>query len=327
MSSTIDFVIAALVTLASSTLLVTRLERVGQRLGLTQAMLGLVTALAANAPEITSAITALARGQREIGVSVVLGSNVFNLAALLGLGTIVAKKIDLHRRVLLIVGGVSTSVAVVSLGAVTKTLPIWLSLALMLTVFVPYVVLAARPDALGLLRVTNRVRSFLNETIQEEESEIAGAIHPKRGDGRDVSLAAVALVVVVLSSIVMEHSATSMGVRLGWSSIIIGGVVIAGVTSLPNAVAAVYFASRGQGAVLLSEALNSNNLNAIIGFMIPAAVVGLHSANSPALTVAYFYLGLTVGSLTLAYAGRGLRRWSGGVIIATYAVFVIVLAH
>ena len=91
------FVLAATVTLSFSVLLVTRLERVGARLGFTSAILGLVTALAANAPEMTSAITALARGQNEVGVGVVLGSNVFNLAALLGLGSLVAGRIDLHR--------------------------------------------------------------------------------------------------------------------------------------------------------------------------------------------------------------------------------------
>ena len=86
MSSGIEFVVAALATWASSAVLVTRRERVGARLHFTEAILGLTAALAANAPEITSAVTALVKGQHDIGVGVVLGSNVFNLAALLGLG-------------------------------------------------------------------------------------------------------------------------------------------------------------------------------------------------------------------------------------------------
>ena len=51
------------VSLAASWLLVSRLERLGERAGLSEAWLGLVAALAADAPEITSAVTALARGQ------------------------------------------------------------------------------------------------------------------------------------------------------------------------------------------------------------------------------------------------------------------------
>ena len=78
------FALAACVSLATSWLLVSRLERVGERLGLSEALLGMVAALAADAPEITSAITALVNHQQRIGAGVVIGSNVFNLAGLLG---------------------------------------------------------------------------------------------------------------------------------------------------------------------------------------------------------------------------------------------------
>src|SRR5215831_8086431 len=96
------FVAGAAVSLSTSYVLVTRLERIGERLGLSEALLGVVAALAADAPEITSA---LAAHQSKIGAGVIIGSNVFNLAALLGLGAVVAGGIALHRRVVLL-GGV-----------------------------------------------------------------------------------------------------------------------------------------------------------------------------------------------------------------------------
>ena len=325
MSATIGFVLAACVTLVSSLLLVTRLERLGARLGFTQAILGLVTALAANAPEITSAVTAMSRGQREVGIGVVLGSNVFNLAALLGLGALVGPRIELHRRVILLVGGVSVWIALASLATVTGTFSLTSSLVLALVVFLTYVTLSAWPHAPRRMSISKGPRSWIRETLREEESEIASAIHPSRGDWRDAVIALFALGVVVVASIVMEHTATTLGGRLGWSNILIGGVVLAGVTSLPNAVAAVYFARRGMGAALLSEALNSNNLNAIVGFMIPAAIIGVHSGGVADLKVAYFYVGLTLVSLALAYSARGLTRTSGALIVAGYVAFVVVL--
>ena len=84
------FFLGAAISLATSYLLVTRLERIGDRLGLSEALLGMVAALAADAPEITSAVTALAAHQEKVGAGVIIGSNVFNLAALLGLGALVA---------------------------------------------------------------------------------------------------------------------------------------------------------------------------------------------------------------------------------------------
>src|SRR5580693_7501614 len=101
---TLAFVAGVAVSLAASWLLVSRLERLADRAGFSEAWLGLVAALAADAPEITSAVTALARGQASVGAGVVIGSNVFNLAALLGLAAVVAGRIRFHRRVVLLGG-------------------------------------------------------------------------------------------------------------------------------------------------------------------------------------------------------------------------------
>lgn len=46
--------LAAAVSLSTSWLLVSRLERIGARVGLSEALLGMVAALAADAPEITA---------------------------------------------------------------------------------------------------------------------------------------------------------------------------------------------------------------------------------------------------------------------------------
>ena len=108
--SVVAFVGGAIVSLATSWVLVSRLERVGERLGLSEALLGMVAALAADAPEVTASITALVHHQSTVGAGVVLGSNVFDLAALLGLGAVVAGNIRLHRKVVFFSGTVAMAV-------------------------------------------------------------------------------------------------------------------------------------------------------------------------------------------------------------------------
>ena len=129
------FVVGVLVSLGASFALVTRLERLGQRLGAPEAMLGLAIALAADSPEISTAIVALARGQNDVGVGVVLGSNIFNLAALLGLSAVVAGHIVVHRKVVLFEGlvaiGVASVAVVVIAGLATPILGLALALALL----------------------------------------------------------------------------------------------------------------------------------------------------------------------------------------------------
>jgi Ca2+/Na+ antiporter len=81
-----------------------------------------------------------------------------------------------------------------------------------------------------------------------------------------------ALIVVLAASTVMERIAATLGTRFAIPEIITGGLVLAAVTSLPNAVAAVFLARRGQAAATLSEALNSNTLNVLAGLLYAYAV-------------------------------------------------------
>ena len=148
------FCAGVVVSLAASWLLVSRLERLGERAGFSEAWLGLVAALAADAPEITSAVTALSRGQASVGAGVVLGSNVFNLAALLGLAAVVAGWIGFHRRVVVLAGVPAVWVAVVCLLTVAAVVDPAAGLALTAVVLVPYVaVLGMRRARMERLRL------------------------------------------------------------------------------------------------------------------------------------------------------------------------------
>jgi cation:H+ antiporter len=139
------FFLAATLSLATSWLLVSRLERVGARLGLTEALLGMLAALAADAPEITSAVSAMLGGHTKIGAGVVLGSNVFNLAALLGLGALIAGRIALHRRVILVESVVALGIGAVCLLVVLGVLAPPAGLVLALVLLLPYLLLLGVP--------------------------------------------------------------------------------------------------------------------------------------------------------------------------------------
>jgi cation:H+ antiporter len=313
------FAAGAAVSLLMSWLLVSRLERIGERLGLSEALLGMVAALAADAPEVTAAIAALASHRQRIGAGVVLGSNVFNLAALLGLGALVAGRIGLHRRVVALTGTVAVWVAVVCALVVFGAVAPLAGLVLAAAVLALYIaVLGTRGQG---LRIPARWRSWLRSAVAEEELELEEAIRPCRGRWTDIVAATAALMVVIIASITMERAASSLGRTLGVPEIITGGLVLAAVTSLPNAVAAVYLASRGRGAATLSTALNSNTLNVIAGLLLPGAIVGLGAPSGQALLVTCWYAGFTLAVLALAWRHQGLGRLEGVAIITGYAAF------
>jgi len=223
-------------------------------------------------------------------------------------------------------GAVAVWVALLTLLVVTAVLSPLAGLLLALAVLAPYLaILGMRPQRLAALRLPRGWSSWLSAAVAEEELELELAVHPERGRTRDQWIAASAVLVVVAASVVMEQSAAKLGSRHAVAPIIIGALVLAGVTSLPNAVAAIYLARRGRGAAVLSTSLNSNVINVLAGLLIPTVFIGIGAASAQTTFIAVAYVAMTLLALGCAYVNHGLRRGAGWLIIAAYGVFVAVL--
>jgi len=261
---------------------------------------------------------------------VVLGSNVFNLAALLGLSAVVAGGVVFDRRVVAVEGTVGVWLGLVCLGVVAGFLSPSAGLLAASVVFVPYVVVTAlRADMRARLPIPSRLRGPLVAGVGQAEQDLSVAERaietvggaPRSGRA-DAIHAVLAVAVVVFASVQLERTVIDLGTRQGWSPAMVGAVVLAAITSLPNVVAALYLARRGQGAATLSEAMNSNNINAVVGFLVPATLIGLGAPGLLGSTVAIWYVGLTGATVAVGFWLRGVPRIAGSLIIVLYAVFV-----
>ncbi|MFI5261246.1 MAG: sodium:calcium antiporter [Candidatus Limnocylindrales bacterium] len=317
------FIVATVVSLGASVMVVSRLERLCETAGVAEALLGLLVALAADGPEITAALTAAATGQHTVGVGVVLGSNILNLAALLGLSAVVSGRLILPRLTVTLEGGLAIVIGLIAVTTVTAWIGPWAGLVVALCAFLPYVAFCAlRPADRARLPLPRPLLARLRRAIEQEEV-VARPV--PLGDRWDLVLAVAAAVVVIGASVVMEQAATALGTQAGVSEIVIGALVLAAVTSLPNAVGAIYLATRGRGVATMSEAFHSNTFNILIGLLLPAAILGLGPMTHEVPVLAGAYLALTVASVILAWAGRGLGRVSGSLIIAGYLAYVCYL--
>ncbi|MFZ0994888.1 MAG: hypothetical protein WAO09_02745 [Candidatus Dormiibacterota bacterium] len=320
------FLGGAAVSVGATWLLISRVERISEWIGLSEALLGFLAALAADPANIAAAIAGLASHQRALGAGVVIGSNIFNLAALIGLGAVVAGGIQLHRKVVALSGAVGLWVAIVCFATVAGLFDSAVGLVLVLVVLVPYVVLLARHRVLlRRLALPRPLTDWLTSAVSEEEQELELALRPQRGSARDVAVAVPVLLLVILATVTMERGGAALGRHFVISGVVVGGLVLAAVTSLPPAVAAVTLAARGRGSAALSTALTSNALNVTAGLLIPTVVLGIGRPSGSEILIAGWYVGLTVLTLGLAYAGRGLRRWAGWAIIVGYLAFVAAL--
>jgi cation:H+ antiporter len=140
------------------------------------------------------------------------------------------------------------------------------------------------------------------------------------------TLAVVAtLAAVVGGAYGMVAAAQSLGDRLDVSDFVLGALVLAALTSIPNLIAAVRLARHGRGAACVSEALNSNNANILVGLCVPALILGFGSASGLETFAALWMVGMTVVAVALGFGG-GLTRREGGAIVGLYVVFAVVVA-
>ena len=269
------FLLALGVTLAAAAIFADRLDRMGARLGFTEVLLGVLTAVAADSPELSSSVAAILRGERAVGLGVVLGSNVFNLAAMIGVGAIAAGAVRPARAWLAVESTVALLLLAVTAGLLVGGLPPLAALALTCIVFVPYIAVLVLGDArIHLLPLPVRAHAVLRDALG---SGLAHPRHPRHAHSlwRLAGPMALALAAIVAGATAMVDTSLVLADAIGLSHALVGLLILAVVTSLPNASTALRLARQGRADATVSETLNSNNINLVGGIVIPAAILGI----------------------------------------------------
>ena len=321
-----SFLVALVAMLYAAQLFARRLDALGLKLGLPEALLGLLTALAADSPEVASAVNALVRGEHGIAVGVVVGSNAFNIAAMLGVTAIVATNIRARRESVVIEAFVGLWVTAVVCALVGRGIGPGLALGLLALVLVPYVsVLVLGPRGARRLRVP-RLGDFLRRSFGE------GHMAPRRQPSREervlrpLLLLLAGLALVVASSSLLVSASISLANSWRIPHALVGVLVLAILTSLPNAATGIRFGRRGRGSALVSETLNSNSINLVAGLAIPAAVASIGALDGLDVFDLAWLVAMTSAALVLYARPAGPGRRGGALLVALYCVFVVVQA-
>ncbi len=106
-----------------------------------EVLIGLLTAMAADGPEVSSALAALSKGAHAAGVGVIVGSNAFNLAAMVGLSALLAGRVSVRRETLILEGGVGLAVTATVIALLLGALSAVLAVTVLACVLVPYLAL------------------------------------------------------------------------------------------------------------------------------------------------------------------------------------------
>ncbi|HLX31666.1 MAG TPA: hypothetical protein VKR79_02735 [Gaiellaceae bacterium] len=318
------FLASIAVMLGASAVFAERLDHIGLRLGLPEALLGLLTALAANAPNISSAIAAIVQHQRSLAVGVIVGSNAFNVAAMLGLSAVIASRVRARHEALELEAFVSLWLVAVTIAIVAGWLDEVVGIALVAVVAAPYLtLLAAGPRMASRLPLGVTESRFVRRSFGQGHRP-AQPLDSRREVGKLALVLAVAIGVIVAGSIGAVRAATDLAHAWSISDAVAGVTVLAILTSLPNAWTGVRFGIHRRGSALMSETLNSNSINIVAGVAVPAALGSLGVLSGLDVFAVAWLLGMTAVAVVLFGRRGGAGRTAGVLLIALYAVFLAV---
>jgi cation:H+ antiporter len=317
------FLISLAVTLAAARLFARRLDRLGLRFGLPEAAIGLLTALAADGPEISAALVALIKGAHSTSVGVLVGSNAFNFAAMLGLSGLLAGSVYVSRSLLLLEGvigaGITLTAGAVLLGWISALAAAIVAACLLL----PYLLAIAAgierlagawPERHPAARVA---RALARRSVREAAADSGD--DPTR---HLLALVVLDVVLIVAGSVGMVQAALTLGDRWGVSRALLGMLILAPLTSVPNAVTGVRLGLAGRGAALVGETFNSNTINLAGGVIAPALFTTVLASTTTAKLQVAWLVAMTGATLALLARGGGIGRGGAAGVIAMYGGFV-----
>ncbi|HUY61836.1 MAG TPA: hypothetical protein VMW49_08160 [Candidatus Dormibacteraeota bacterium] len=304
------------------------LTELGTHYGWRPGVIGWLTALGADTPEISSALAAVVAGRGAVGVGVILGANLFGLAAILSLPLLWMGGRALRLDGIDLDVAANLAALAVTAAILTRVVPAPVGFALLLLVVAAYLVMLWRlPQGWPRHRHGPRLLTLDPEIEREEaiDQRLAGAATGSPPPVRRIGAGLLAaVVVVVVASDGAVRAALALADRLHLPAVVVGTFVLAIGTSLPNVAAGFTLLQRGHRSALVSETFNSGTLNLVFGLGLPAAVAGVATgATITALDVPWLAAS-TVVVVALLASPRGLRRPGAALLVAGYLGYVVV---
>jgi cation:H+ antiporter len=290
-----------------------------RRLGVTDMVIGLtVVAFGTSAPELAISIMSACQHNAELAIGNVVGSNVFNVCAIIGI-TALVKPIKLSHSVMVneIPLVVLSALALLVLGnaplldgaserVLTRTGGI--ILLLFFLVFMRYTFAAAKTA---------------NATDPAAQS---GASYKDMPIWKAVLYVILGLAALVIGGDIFVDGASGIARSLGVSDAVIGLTIVAAGTSLPELATAIVAATKGHTDIAVGNVIGSNIFNIFL-------VAGCTATITPLTFGAIGNVDLLtlIGACLLfwlfggVYGKRTIQRLEGAILLISYIAYMIYL--
>jgi len=282
------------------------------RLGVSPLLIGLtIVAYGTSFPELIVSVRATLIGIGDISIGNIIGSNIFNIALILGLAALIRP-------------------LKVKIQLIKTDAPLMIVTALLLVAFF-FDRFLSRIEGLifisGIVIYTLVIiliaRSERNQTRPATHLE-EGLPHTLKNIWLDLFFIAAGFVLLFFGANVLIDNSVRLARILHVSEAIIGLTIIAAGTSIPELATSVIAARRNQADIALANVIGSNIFN-ILGILgISALINPIQGVNIQNLDL-WWMVTTTIALMFMLWSGYILRRWEGLVLLVSYFVYLILL--
>jgi cation:H+ antiporter len=292
------------------------------RFGLTPLVVGLtVVAFGTSSPELVICIEAAMRGEDGLAIGNVVGSNIANLALIVGVAALIAPALVQRKLVrvdLPTVLGISVILALMLFdGAIGR-----IEGAVLAAGAVGFVWANVKQARRETRRKAELIAVAPADAAEAEMSEALDEVPDEpRPLWQDALLVALGFGLLVIGGDLLLEGAIAAARQLDVSDAVIGLTLVALGTSLPELATTVVASLRGHSDIALGNAVGSNAFN-VLGVLGPAALIAPLTSSGVGMIDLGIMLGITaLLPLSLWFTPR-LTRGHGVVLIGLYGAYV-----
>ena len=280
-------------------------------LGLSPLIVGLtVVALGTSLPEALVSVQAAIDNQGGIALGNVIGSNILNIALILGLSALIQPlKVDSH--------------------LVKADVPLLVGASFLLIVLLEDFHISRMEGALLLLcivfYVTGNIMTVKRTPPTEDEIEgMEIPEDPSKNLLRDIGFLILGLIALAFGSNFLVSGAVDLARLWGLSEALIGLTIVSIGTGTPELATALMAAYRKTADIAIGNAVGSNLFNimfvvGLAGLVAPMDATGINSSDL------YVMFGLTILLLPTVWTGLVLDRKEGFLFVAIYVAYIYYL--
>jgi cation:H+ antiporter len=271
-----------------------------RRMNLSPMVIGLtVVGFGTSAPELLVSVQAALAGQPGLAIGNVLGSNIANILLILG-----------------------TSAAIAAL--VIPLRSVWRDLGIMLlaTAMVWFMLLDGTISRFDGIVLVFGLIGFLASAFLLGEPEVPDEDTVPSSLPLAIVMTLGGLVALVIGARLLVDSASEIARTFGVSEAVIGLTVVAVGTSLPELATSVIAALRRQTDIAVGNVIGSNIFNVLAILGITALIAPVPADPRFASVDMVWVAGASVLLVAMAFGLRGVPRWAGFALLATYAAYV-----